>query len=132
MSRRAGPPARYNHFMRSTMRSVRGTLSVAALLAAVLGSWACSTPAPSASQRTAEERAADRDVADRVDDALRADSNLFSRHVIVDTRRGVVWLTGWVMSADEEREAVRVASAVPGVKRVINQIDVLDFESVHW
>ncbi len=110
-------------FKHPTLAIVRAAVG----LAAMFGLLACATP----NHRTPEERAADQEVAGRVEDALRADPNVFARHVDVDVRRGVVWLTGWVMSADEERDAVRISKAVPGVQKVVDQIEIDDYFT-HW
>lgn len=88
-----------------------------------LGIVACST----ADRRTPAERDADRALADHVHDALRADANLYSAHINVDAKGGVVWLTGFVDSAKQDRAASRDSQAVPGVQRVVDQIEVVDW-----
>jgi hyperosmotically inducible periplasmic protein len=47
-----------------------------------------------------------------------------ARQIDVTTLRGVVQLSGFVDSADERSEATRVASKVPGVKDVHNDLQV--------
>ena len=102
-------------------------LRAAVWLALAFGAVACSTPDP----RTEEERAADQAIAGQVRGALLADANLYANHIDVNARRGVVWLTGWVTSSEESRAAVRDSETVPGVQRVVDQIEVVDW-SVHY
>jgi osmotically-inducible protein OsmY len=98
-------------------------LRAVVLSALAVGAVACSTPDP----RTPEERAADQAIASEVKSTLRADADLYAPHIDVNTRRGVVWLTGWVGTAGQAQAAVRDTQAVPGVKKVVNQIDVMDW-----
>ena len=107
---------------RSRGRPSRARGAVIAL-AVALGTLACSTP----DRRTAEERAADQAVAAQVEAALLADQNIYARHIDVDAKGGVVWLTGWVLSADESRVAVQTSAAVPGVRRVVDGVEVKDY-----
>ena len=102
-------------------------LRIAVPLALALGVVACSTT----DGRTQDERAADRSLTDQVHNALVADTNLYARHIDVEAKAGVVWLTGWVTSADQSRAARQDSEAVPGVTRVVNQIEVTDWMS-HW
>ncbi|HEX4586133.1 MAG TPA: BON domain-containing protein [Burkholderiaceae bacterium] len=95
------------------------------VLAGTLIAFACSAPDP----RTAQERGADEAVAAQVEAALQSDDIIYARHIDVEARRGVVWLTGWVITADQARKAVIVASAVPGVQRVVDGIEVKDYFS---
>jgi len=99
----------------------------AILFSAALGMWSCATP----DRRTAEEKATDRSIADEVEVALQADPDIYAYHIDVSARRGVVWLTGWVTSAEEADAAVRDSRAVPGVKRVVNEMDLMDW-TVHY
>ena len=92
-------------------------------LALTLGVVACSIT----DHRTEQERVADRSLADHVHDALRADENLYAAHINVDAKGGVVWLTGFVNSADEAQLASQDSKTVPGVQRVVNQIEVVDW-----
>jgi len=92
-------------------------------LAVALSTLACSTP----DRRTAEERAADQAIAAQVEAALLADQNIYARHIDIDAKGGVVWLTGWVLSADESRAAVQTSAAVPGVRRVVDGVEVKDY-----
>lgn len=60
----------------------------------------------------------------RVKAALTANDVTKARQINVETRGGVVQLHGFVDSAREANEAVREASAVPGVNEVRNDLEV--------
>jgi osmotically-inducible protein OsmY len=79
---------------------------------------ACSTPPPS----SPAQRAADAATTARVQAALAAAPNLFSRDIVVSVQDGVVNLSGMAWSDDDIQTAGRVAGSVPGVKRVDNQV----------
>jgi osmotically-inducible protein OsmY len=98
-------------------------LRAAVVCAAVIGMSSCST----ADRRTADEKAADQSLVDRVQVALQADPDIYADHIDISSRRGVVWLTGWVTSAQESAAAERDTQAVPGVKRVVNEMDLMDW-----
>ena len=93
------------------------TIAVAAM-ATVAG---CATYPP----RTEAERAADEDLAARVDGALQHDSAIYARHIDVEAARGVVRLTGFVWSSNELYEARRVAATVAGVTHVEDQLELV-------
>jgi len=108
---------------RPPARRARLVLRATLALAVVWGAIACSTT----DRRTEEERAADQALTQQVRDALRADQNLYDAQIEVKVRGGVVWLTGFVTSANDARAARRVSAAVPGVRRVVDQIDLADW-----
>ena len=91
-----------------------------AVLAVVAGAG-CAGDLP----RSNDERAADEDLVLRVDDALRHDPGVYARHIDVDARRGVVRLTGFVLSGDDLYAARRVAASVPGVKGVVSELELM-------
>jgi osmotically-inducible protein OsmY len=97
-------------------------LRAAIAMAIVLGAVACSTP----DTRTEAERTADRALANKVVLALLDGRYLDADHIEVEARRGAVRLSGKVGSDSDLREALRIAAAVPGVQRVIDQIQVID------
>jgi len=105
----------------------RGLLRAAVCCAVAIGVVACAAP----DHRSAEERAADQAIVSQVRSALLADADLYAEHIDVCARGGVVWLTGWVTSAEEAGAASRDSRSVPGVQRVINQIDLMDW-MVHY
>jgi osmotically-inducible protein OsmY len=90
-----------------------------AVIAAVAASGCATQP-----RRTEGERAADDELAARVDRALLSDSAIYARHIDVDATRGVVRLSGFVWSSDDLYEARRVAANVPGVKAVVDQLEL--------
>ncbi len=70
------------------------------------------------------ERQADQATAQRVESALAADKELFSRHITVAADGGVVRLTGYVWDPPDLVEAERIAKSVPGVTRVDNSLEL--------
>ena len=79
---------------------------------------ACSTAPPSSPAQSAADTA----TAARVQAALAAQPNLFSRDIVVSVHDGMVNLSGMAWSDDDIQTAGRVAGAVPGVKGVNNQV----------
>jgi osmotically-inducible protein OsmY len=91
----------------------------AALVIALLGSLlGCETP------RSDAQKQVDREIADRVDNALQADRLLYAKHIIVRANNGVVQLTGYVWEAPDLAEAERVAEGVRGVTEVVNDLEL--------
>jgi osmotically-inducible protein OsmY len=97
--------------------------SAALVLAAALVAFGCSTP----DTRTEQERAADRALADRVVAAWKADPYAYGEHVMVEANRGVVRLSGQVANESELHDLLRISAAVPGVRRVVDQLEIIDF-----
>jgi osmotically-inducible protein OsmY len=91
------------------------------LWAAVLCGVVACTRGP---HKTDAQRQLDREMADSVQAALNADKLLYSRHITVRADGGVVNLSGYVWSRDDLDEAKRVASAVPGVTNVVNDMEL--------
>jgi osmotically-inducible protein OsmY len=85
------------------------------------GLFACATSPP----KTDTERAADAAAAVQVESALEADPRIFARHIDVKVDGGVVHLGGYVWSDDEFMFAKNDAAAVPGIKTVVNQMELL-------
>lgn len=63
-------------------------------------------------------------IAQQVYDALDADPTYFFRHVEVQARHGVVTLSGYVWSTPSIYRAEKIASGVPGVTHVIDQMEL--------
>ena len=80
---------------------------------------ACATP------RTPEERAADAELAGRVQRALFADPTLYARHIDIDVERGVVHLGGYVWESSDYQAAQRDAAAVAGVRAVDADMELM-------
>lgn len=96
-------------------------LGCAGAAAAVLctGYGCAAGPAKSDAQRQA-----DREIAQSVQAALNADKQLYARHIFVRADNGVVHLSGFVWETPELFEAKRVAEQVPGVARVVNDLEL--------
>jgi len=93
------------------------------LLAAAIGVLACSTP----DERTDSERSADHTITKRVEAALLHDPYLDADHIDVETVRGVVRLSGLVATDSDLRAALRISWSVPGVQRVVDDLEVIEF-----
>ena len=86
----------------------------------VCGAVACET----GPRKSEAEKQADRAMAERVEVALNSDAELYARHIIVRADNGVVRLSGFVWDPPDLVEAVRIASAVQGVSRVVNTLEL--------
>jgi len=98
-----------------TIRRILGTAIVAVI---VCGAAACAAP------RTDAERAADSDMAGRVQATLAADRVLYARHITVRADHGVVTLGGYTWTPEELLAAKQDAEQVSGVIKVVNRIEV--------
>ena len=95
----------------------KGRLLLTALL---LTLTACVTPVP----RSAAETHADEVTAQRIYTALNADPTYYFRHVDVSVEDGVARLGGYIWSPEALYRAEQLAGHVPGVKRVVNQMEL--------
>jgi osmotically-inducible protein OsmY len=91
------------------------------LAAALLWITACTTT--TAPPATPAQRAADEAAAARVQAALTAQPDLYSKDITVSVVNGVATLGGMAWSTGDIETAGSVARAVPGITRVINQIN---------
>jgi len=107
-----------SHYRRSICR---GALPTLLGLICAIGAVACST----LPRRTPTERSADAALAAEVESVLRADPNIYARHIDVSVDRGVVELGGFVWTNQEYLLARNDAAAVPGVRAVNTQMDLL-------
>ena len=85
---------------------------------AVLLTVACASAPPKA----AAQADSDRVLADRVQYALASDPTYYFRHVDVQADEGKVSLSGYVWSDDAIRRAELLASQVPGVTSVADEL----------
>jgi osmotically-inducible protein OsmY len=69
-------------------------------------------------------RLADEQIRIQVETALRNDPTLMSNHLDVSIKDGVVTLSGLVFDDWDLRLARRAAKRVPGVKRVVNDLEI--------
>ena len=90
------------------------------LAAAVLWVSACATT--TAPPRSPAQQAADEAAVARVEAALTAQPDLYSKDITVSVVNGVATLGGMAWSTGDIETAGSVARAVPGITRVINQI----------
>jgi hypothetical protein len=93
---------------------------VLAATAIACGVMACASQPP----RTAAQREADAATTARVQAALAAQTDLYSKDIVVSVYDGVVNLSGMAWSSDAIYTAGHIAGAVAGVKSVNNQIAV--------
>ena len=77
-----------------------------------------------APRRTAAEQQTEEAISGRVISALSADKVLFARHISVRANRGVVHLAGYVWDVSDLYHAKRIAAAVPGVTRVVDEMEL--------
>ena len=84
----------------------------------------CGLAACASAPKTDSQRAADKAMAEQVEAALNADRALFAKHIVAHADNGVVRLTGYVWESDDFAEATYVASGVPGVTRVVNDLEL--------
>jgi osmotically-inducible protein OsmY len=76
---------------------------------------------------TAQRRAdaaADETIKRQVEAALRSDPFFYDEHVTVTINNGVVTLQGMVFDDWDLRNALRIGRKVPGVKRVVNDLEI--------
>jgi osmotically-inducible protein OsmY len=98
---------------------VHGPRSFAGLAVVLLTAACASAPPKSAAQIQADQA-----LADNVESALDADPTHYFRHVDVQADDGTVSLSGYVWSNDSIVQAKRVASGVPGVNAVADQLEL--------
>jgi len=89
-------------------------------LAVLCGVAACASGPP----KTDAQEQADKVTAERVEAALNADRSLFAKHITAHADNGVVRLTGYVWEATDFQEATYIASNVPGVTKVVNDLEL--------
>ena len=70
------------------------------------------------------EKVDDMALAANVKSALEADDSLRSFNIGIETRDGVVILSGWVSSQDAVVKAVQIARSVKGARSVENNLSV--------
>ncbi len=91
------------------------------LAATVLSGTVACTTTP---HRTTSQMLDDKETAEAVQAALNTDKVLYARHIIVRADDGVVHLSGYVWNGDDLYEAQRIAESVPGVKKVVDELEL--------
>ena len=66
----------------------------------------------------------DAEVKERVETAMRSDPYFPDEHVTVTIKDGVVTLHGFIYDEWDLRVAMRIARKIPGVKRVVNDLEI--------
>jgi osmotically-inducible protein OsmY len=79
---------------------------------------ACATP------RTEAQVQADKELSAKVEAALNADKSLFAKHITAHANNGVVELSGFVWESGDFEEAIYVTQNVPGVTKVVNDLEL--------
>ena len=80
---------------------------------------ACASGPP----KTDAQLQVDKVTADRVEAALSSDRTLYAKHIFVHADNGVVHLTGYVWDRPDFDQAASIAESVPGVTRVVNELE---------
>jgi osmotically-inducible protein OsmY len=96
---------------------------VAFALNAVNANAQTSTP-PSAASESVGQHIDDGTITTKAKADLLAAKNVKSTHIHVKTRKGIVWLSGSVPSADDKSAAADVVQNVSGVKGVKNHLKI--------
>jgi osmotically-inducible protein OsmY len=99
----------------------RCTWAYAAVAAGTLAAASACSTAP---VKTSEQAQNDRETAAAVQQALKADTDIYTQHVTVLADRGVVHLSGYVWSDNDRYEAEQTAEAVPGVNKVVDEMEL--------
>jgi len=72
--------------------------------------------------------AADEQITQQVQTALSNDPWIYAEHVTVTTRNGIVRVEGITSDAWEMRRILREARKTPGVRRVLNQLEMIHLD----
>ena len=67
---------------------------------------------------------ADERMSKQVEEALHSDAFFYDEHVTVTVRDGVATLRGIVFDDWDLRQAMRIARKIPGVRRVLNDLEI--------
>ena len=120
---------------RSTARLCFAKALPSAVCASPLGIWATTVAAqhaPASGRDALQEitvtarkvSKSDEEVIEQVETALHSDRYIFSEHVTVTAKNGVVTLTGVAVDYWDVIAMKRLVRRMPGVKKVVDDIDV--------
>ena len=105
--------------------------SLAVPVASVLGSGAClaqdaakKANAPLAEVLVQGTRASDAHITEQVQSVLSNDPWIYAEHITVSTEKGIVRVEGIVGDSWEMRRVLREARKTPGVRRVVNELEM--------
>ena len=106
-------------------KKMMGQLAIAALCPALALAAGCQTTKPAApvkipSTETPQDEALSKSVRDKLLAVKAADLS----PIQVVSGNGTVYLAGTVMSLDARQQAIKIAWTVPGVKSVVNALEV--------
>jgi len=93
-------------------------------MAILLSLTACAGQPASQQVSRATETQTDEAIAAEVHKALNADAVYYFKHVDVQVSQGVVTLSGYVWSTPAIYRAKKIASGVPGVTGIANQLEL--------
>lgn len=107
-----------------TIQFLKAAGSIACVAFALNATAQTSASAPPASSETIGQHIDDGTITTKVKADLLGAKNVKSTHIHVKTRKGIVWLSGTVPSADDKSAAQDVVQNVEGVKGVKNHLKV--------
>jgi hyperosmotically inducible periplasmic protein len=103
---------------------IKAACGVACVAFALNATAQTSGSAPAASSETMGQHLDDGTITTKVKADLLTAKNVKSTHIHVQTRQGIVWLSGTVPSVDDKAAAAEVAQNVAGVAGVKNHLKV--------
>ena len=77
--------------------------------------------------RRLPERVPDMELAQRIEAALHDDPYLDDGHITITVKNGGATLQGMVWDDWDLRRAIRLTRRIPGVKRIVDEIQIRDF-----
>ncbi|RZF29355.1 MULTISPECIES: BON domain-containing protein [unclassified Paraburkholderia] len=107
-----------------TIQLLKTAGSIAVVAFALNANAQTSTSAPPAASESVGQHIDDGTITTKVKADLLAAKNVKSTHIHVKTRKGTVWLTGSVPSADDKTAAEDVVQNVKGVASVKNHLKI--------
>ncbi|MCC8400424.1 BON domain-containing protein [Paraburkholderia sp. MMS20-SJTN17] len=108
-----------------TIQLLKTAGSIAAVAFALNATAQTTAPAPATSSESVGQHIDDGTITTKVKADLLAAKNVKSTHIHVKTRKGVVWLTGSVPSAEDKTAAEDVVQNVKGVESVKNHLKIV-------
>ncbi|MFM0736195.1 BON domain-containing protein [Paraburkholderia xenovorans] len=107
-----------------TIQFLKTAGSIACVAFALNATAQTSASAPSSASETIGQHVDDGTITTKVKADLLGAKNVKSTHIHVKTRKGVVYLTGSVPSAEDKAAALQVVENVNGVTSVKNHLKV--------
>lgn len=107
-----------------TIQLLKTAGSIAAVAFALNATAQTAAAAPSTASESVGQHIDDGAITTKVKADLLAAKNVKSMHIHVKTRKGIVWLTGSVPSADDKSAAEDVVQNVKGVESVKNHLKI--------